>query len=187
MPEWRRYESTSWKGQQIFSAKLSKFPGIVTRKSIRNQFCWEDLLNFAQLSRNIHKKCLFKKFPGISTRKSIDFWVLVPRSQFISRSQDPEIYWFPGLVTWESLRKKPNFVNISAKTKILLSWISPRIRKYLRVCGSTRITHRTYHTTSTVSIVQWSTMVECWLTIFKDGGQAQHSIRDIYWSAAIVQ
>ena len=64
------------------------------------------------------------------------FWVNCLLKLQIMRSRDPEINWFPGIGTWKSinfrvtrpgnqlisrsLRKKPNFVNISAKTKIFL-------------------------------------------------------------------
>ena len=60
-------------------------------------------------------------YPGHETRKSIYFQVSVPGSQLIFGSRDLEINWFLGLVTRESLWKKPNFVNFSAKIAMNIS------------------------------------------------------------------
>ena len=75
-------------GNQLTSGyhdpEINWFQGNDTRKFA--EFCWEDLLNFAQISRKIHKSCIFKKFPVISTRKSINFRATRPGNQLISGS-----------------------------------------------------------------------------------------------------
>ena len=131
--------------------EINWFPGQNTRKCA--EYSCENLLIFAQISRNIHKSCFLRKCPGIVTRKSIDFWVTIlgnvlnisekicwflprfqgiftkvvflenvwvslPGNKLISMYCYSEINLFPGIVTRKLLRKKPNFVNISVKTKI---------------------------------------------------------------------
>ena len=58
---------------------------------------------FAQISRNIYKRCFLRKCPGIITWKSIDFWVMIPGNKLISGYCYSEINLFPGNDNWKSI------------------------------------------------------------------------------------
>jgi len=90
------------------------------------------------------KSCFLRKFPGIVSQKSIDFRVTIPGKKLISGYCYSEINLFLGNNTRKSIdfrascsgngyKKKPNFVNISAITKIIsnIFWhVNPGTRSY---------------------------------------------------------
>ena len=136
-------------GNQLTSGyrdpEINWFPGNDTLKFA--EFCWKDLLNFAQISRKIHKSCYFKKFlgryridfqvtspgnywyPGFGIGKSINFWVTGPGNQLISG------YCYPGITRKISPRKRKYFWKYFSmwiqRPGTIDSWKKPEVKNLM--------------------------------------------------------
>ena len=83
--------------QGMYYFREISLPGNDTWKCA--EYFWENLLIFAQISRNIHNSCFLRKCPGIITQKKIDFWVTIPGDKLIFGYCHSEINLFPGIMT----------------------------------------------------------------------------------------
>ena len=107
---------------------MADFPVTIPGRNCAEYF-WENLLIFAQISRNIHKSCFLRKCLGI-----VDFRVTIPGNKLISRYCYSETNLFPGNNTWKSIYYNYyNYRDLEITTKKnLILWISPRKRKYFK-------------------------------------------------------